>query len=83
MILKEAINNSIKYAACKTISLSVSKENHKLIFQITDDGIGFNTDTSIEGHGLKNMQRRSADIHYSVNITSQQGKGTNIRLEKK
>lgn len=83
MILKEAINNSIKHAACKTISLSVLKESGKLVFQIGDDGIGINQEIINEGHGLNNMRRRAVEIKYELKIMSQKGAGTNIFLVKK
>jgi ligand-binding sensor domain-containing protein len=83
MIIKEAINNSIKYADCKTISLSAIEEKKKLIILISDDGKGYIADTLNEGHGIKNILRRSAEIHYLAKIDSLNGKGTSIRLEKR
>lgn len=82
MIIKEVINNSIKYADCKTISLSASRKKNKMEIQITDDGKGYNNDKINEGHGIKNIYRRSSEIHYRVKIDSANGKGTSVILEK-
>jgi two-component sensor histidine kinase len=82
MIIKEAINNSIKYANCKTITLSAFEEKNKLVIQITDDGKGYDGQTIKSGHGIENIRKRSIEIHYYAKINSIPGKGTTIRLEK-
>jgi len=82
MIIKEAINNSLKYSACKSITLSLSRDNKKLVILISDDGNGYSKHVMNEGHGIKNILRRSSEIHYKTKIDSINGKGTTIRLEK-
>lgn len=78
LIAKEAINNSIKYAGCKKIHISISKINGKTSLQIHDDGKGFGMSDITPGNGLKNMQDRARQIHYKVNITSSPENGTTI-----
>ena len=82
MIIKETINNSIKYAECNTISLSMTEEKKKLLIQISDDGKGYISDTLNDGHGIKNILRRSSEIHYMAKIDSVNGKGTIVSLKK-
>lgn len=83
MIIKEAINNSVKYAESKHISLSVSLENRKLNVSISDDGRGFDQSQLKHGNGLNNMERRANEIKYSFKITSSSTRGTVIDLRKK
>ena len=82
MILKESVNNSIKYAGCQTIELKVSAEGKKLHFSIRDDGKGFDKEKTKEGNGLKNIANRAKEISYKSSITSSAGNGTTIMLEK-
>lgn len=82
LITKEAINNSVKYAACKTVSIRLQKVNDRIVFTISDDGVGFDTAIVTEGNGLKNMNYRASLIRYKMVYTSQIGKGTEICLRK-
>jgi signal transduction histidine kinase len=83
LIFKEAVNNLCKYAECRQAQLIIRLENKTFTMHIQDDGIGFDSDTSINttgGNGLKNMQARAAEIKAILEITSRPGKGTNIGL---
>jgi ligand-binding sensor domain-containing protein/two-component sensor histidine kinase len=82
MILKESINNSIKYAECATIRLQLTAEARKLKIVITDDGKGFNNTKASEGNGLKNISTRAKEIGYTSRIISSAGQGTRIILTK-
>jgi len=83
MIIKESINNSIKYADCSTIELLIKNNGGKLSISISDDGKGFNKSGTTGGYGLKNIIYRSAEIGYHAEINSSPGNGTLIYLKKK
>lgn len=80
LIAKEAINNSLKYAQCKTIKVAVTKAYSKKTFTVSDDGIGFDLSKSSEGNGRKNMLYRAKQIHYWLTVTSAPQKGTTVSL---
>lgn len=82
LIIKEAINNSIKYAQPKHIALSFLLENRKLSVNISDDGVGFDPHHQKRGNGLSNMERRSNEIKYLYKMTTSLGAGTSIHLSK-
>lgn len=82
MICKESINNSIKYAGCKSIQLKIAADGTKLTLTISDDGQGFDKEKITAGNGLKNIAARAKAIHYSCIINSETGKGTTIVLIK-
>ncbi len=82
MIIKETINNSVKYANCKTIRLNINRPAGKLIIKITDDGIGFDKENITSGDGLKNMLSRCREIDYRAEIISLPGKGTVVELDQ-
>lgn len=83
MILKEAVNNSVKYAGAKTISLLFFSEKGKLRIRFADDGCGFDPLAVKRGNGLGNMERRAAEIKYACTLESGLGNGTVIALRKK
>jgi signal transduction histidine kinase len=81
LIIKEALNNSIKYASATTLQLIVEKVSHdRYIITIRDDGKGFNRDLIQKGNGLNNLQYRAQQIKYAIEIDSVPGKGTTITL---
>ena len=82
MIIKESINNSIKYADCSTIELAIKNIGGKLHISIADNGKGFDKNKITSGYGLKNIMHRSQEIGYSASINSSPGNGSIILLEK-
>ncbi len=83
LIVKEVINNSIKYASCQNISVQVSGGKRNLTLQITDDGIGFDEQQVAKGNGLNNIRTRANEIDYQLEILSTPQMGTSVILEKK
>ena len=86
LIFKEALNNAIKYAKAKAITIEIGMVKNLLRVQIKDNGIGFDTLNALEkksmfgGNGLKNMKKRAEELKGSVKISSQMEKGTQIVL---
>lgn len=82
LIMKEALNNSLKYAQATfmEVSFSVNSGSFKLI--ITDNGIGFNPEESNNsGNGLRNMQHRMETSGCRLELKTGQGYGTRITSE--
>jgi signal transduction histidine kinase len=82
MIVKETVNNSIKYADCRFIHLQVGSSEKKCTIRIVDDGKGFDPGIVSDGNGLKNIRYRARQIQYSVSISSSLGQGTTIELRQ-
>lgn len=82
MIIKEAVNNSIKYANADSLHLIVENAESRLKIKIADNGIGFDKEKTNEGNGLKNMMSRSHQIGYRTTIITAPGQGTVVQLEK-
>jgi len=84
LIMKEAINNSIKYALCSAIKITlIPAKGEKLLIEFEDNGIGFDTNAQRQGYGLNNIKYRADQIKYSVMILSTPENGTRIIVEKK
>jgi signal transduction histidine kinase len=77
-IIKEATNNTLKYAQAKTISLTINSINDNCQFLFSDDGIGLSQKNE-NGYGLKNMKERSENIGAQFSITSSEN-GTSISI---
>ncbi len=81
LILKEAINSLVKYSECKNVEINAKTSSNKLIINIIDDGVGFNTEAQSERNGQKNMKRRAEKIGADLVVISDIGKGTHVGLE--
>jgi len=82
MIFKEALNNCLKYAAAKTVTLTASlKANDRIEMILKDDGRGFDMEDVKKGHGLDNMNIRASRIKGNYALFSEPDKGTLIKLD--
>ena len=81
--IQEAINNSIKYAQPKNVTVSIEPEEGGIEITITDDGKGFDQQTAIMGNGIHNMQKRIQDIGGSFELVSKLNEGTIIHIRLK
>ncbi len=80
LIIKEAINNSLKYSKCKSITLNISKINQKLFVEISDNGIGIKKIDYDKGNGLFNMNKRAEMMKGTLQVESDSA-GTKIKIE--
>ncbi|WP_420572989.1 tetratricopeptide repeat protein [Kordia sp.] len=79
-IMQESINNAIKHADSKMISIQFKETNDQYVLTINDDGNGFETIDNVEGNGLENMKLRAEEIYSKLNIISQKAHGTTVQL---
>ncbi|WP_052752938.1 tetratricopeptide repeat-containing sensor histidine kinase [Kordia zhangzhouensis] len=79
-VIQEGINNALKYANAKTITIDFEKREKQLLVSIQDDGIGFNKEQVQLGNGLYNMQKRMDEIDANITINSEPNQGTNIQV---
>jgi ligand-binding sensor domain-containing protein len=83
-VVKETINNSIKYSSCGKISIEFRKrESSRLSIIVKDNGIGFDMTLQSQGNGLRNMKVRAELINYNLRITSGKGRGTETELNSR
>jgi signal transduction histidine kinase len=79
-VIQEILNNTIKHAQAKVITISLTKEKERLTLQISDDGVGFNTNEieNSKGIGWKSIFSRIAMLNGDINVDSSKDKGTNL-----
>lgn len=84
-IVQEALSNVAKHSQADHAVVSLNSENkNRIILEIEDSGIGFDTKTlkSLPGHlGLTSMEERVRAIGGILAIDSQPGKGTRLKVE--
>jgi len=80
-IIQETLQNTIKHAKAKNVTLDFSFNEKELSVFIKDDGVGFNQKKSRKGIGLKNMKSRVEKLHGTLEINSAVNKGTQIHIK--
>ncbi|MEO0641135.1 MAG: ATP-binding protein, partial [Bacteroidota bacterium] len=80
LIIKEALNNTVKYAEAKHVSLNFHLTARFLHLHIMDDGRGFDPQAIKDGYGLKNMASRAEKIQAQFRLDTQPHKGTHIHI---
>jgi len=78
-VIQEALTNARRHSGAKRISVSVRMEGDDLLAEVTDDGAGFGRDVE-PGVGLDSMRERAALIGGHLDIESEEGLGTGVRL---
>jgi signal transduction histidine kinase len=86
-IIKELINNTIKYAKAKSASIYLYFENEYLSLSYSDDGIGIDLEAveqeKNKGLGLFNIVNRIKSIDGEFSYNTSYGKGFNFTLKTK
>ena len=79
-ICQEALANIAKHAHARHISLSLWTTADRVLLEVVDDGLGFDTATMklSLGHGLSNMETRAHNAGGDLEVTSEPGEGTTI-----
>jgi len=80
-ILQEALQNIIKHAQAKNVSISFDIDKSKLIMKIKDDGIGFDKKQKRKGIGMKNMTSRIKKLKGVFRVLSDPTKGTLLTIK--
>ncbi|MGV9002656.1 tetratricopeptide repeat-containing sensor histidine kinase [Flavobacterium sp.] len=79
-ILQESLQNINKYAKAKNINIGFVKNDHTIIFKISDDGIGYDVNKKSKGIGMQNMVTRTKECSGMIEILSDSGEGTTITI---
>jgi signal transduction histidine kinase len=83
-IIQEFLQNSLKHANCKNISLDFQYSDSGLSILAQDDGKGFSIDTyganPSKGIGLPNMKKRAELIGAEFSFKSIENEGTSLNL---
>jgi signal transduction histidine kinase len=78
-IAQEAVNNAIKHARARHVTLRLRRGEGALLLEVEDDGAGLKSTRTARGLGLSIMQHRAATIGAELTIDSRRGAGVTIR----
>ena len=83
-IVQEALSNVLRHAGAERIGVRVLGRDGRVVAEVEDDGAGFDVPESVEGIdrglGLLGMQERASLAGGRLEIESEPGRGTTIRL---
>lgn len=82
-IAQEALANASRHAAARTIGLTLGVNDHVLHLEVQDDGRGFTVQDcpNSQALGLASMEARAIALGGRLDIRSEPGKGTVVRLQ--
>ncbi len=81
LVLKEALHNVVKHSKASQVSIKIDNILKKLVVEIHDNGIGFDTNNSnASGNGIYNMKKRIESVQGEIKIITT-SEGTSILIE--
>lgn len=80
LMFKETLNNVVKHAQAKTVTVKIEREKNGVKIFVKDDGIGMDLTKEQKGNGLKNFKKRAKESLIDLKVISQLGEGTSITL---
>lgn len=82
-VVQEALNNIVKHSGARHIKVMVEGRKGEMTMRISDNGRGFDLSQSLSlsSYGLRNMEKRIADLGGVFGIDSAIGSGTVIQIQ--
>ncbi|MBC8315903.1 MAG: sensor histidine kinase [Bacteroidales bacterium] len=82
-IAQEAVNNIVKHARATSVGIILERKKDEVVFNIRDDGKGFNLQEikAGTGHGMNNMRERVNLLKGAIKIESHENIGTEIAID--
>ena len=78
-VIREALTNVRYHSAAKSVVVILKVEGSDLVAEISDDGRGFELE-AVPGVGLSSMQERATVVGGKLEVESEVGRGTRVRL---
>ena len=80
-IVQEALSNVRRHSGAENAWVSLRTEGEDLVAEVEDDGRGFDAAaTRAGGIGQKSMRERAGALGGELEVESECGKGTRVRL---
>jgi signal transduction histidine kinase/ligand-binding sensor domain-containing protein len=86
-VVQESVNNILKHSQATDVRLRVARDDHSVVLEIKDNGVGFDTasvtgeDGERRGFGLAGIAERARIIGGKYAIRSSPGNGTSITIK--
>ena len=80
-IAADALGNVQRHARARRASLRLFREDSTVVLEVSDDGVGFDYERAVDGHGLRNMRERAFSVGGRLNVRTEPGQGSRVRFE--
>lgn len=80
-VAADALTNVARHARATRAQIRLSQREGRAVLEVLDDGAGFDPATRAPGLGLRNMRERAFVAGGRLDVATQPGHGTSIRLE--
>jgi len=79
-ILQELLSNIVKYSKANKVCININRTKDFILFNVKDNGIGFDVNVKKQGIGLENIRRRVKILNGELKIVTEIGKGVEISI---
>jgi signal transduction histidine kinase len=80
-IAAEALGNVQRHARARRAWLRLFLENSAVVLEVGDDGVGFEHERAVDGHGIRNMRERAFSAGGRLRLQTAPGRGSRVRFE--
>lgn len=80
-VAADALTNIARHARASQVRVRLIPEGDKVVLEVVDDGVGFDSDRAVDGFGLRNMRERAFAVGGLFGVETAPGSGTRVRLE--
>ena len=79
-IVREALSNVARHSQASACTLAVYRKGDEILLEVSDNGKGFKPAKATAGIGLTNLRGRATEIGDHVEVISEPGKGSTVRV---
>ncbi len=79
-IVQEGLGNVRRHAGARHVDVSIAQRGGRRVVSVSDDGVGFDEETTAAGQGLDNIRLRAEAIEGELSLRSAPGRGTAIEV---
>src|SRR5438128_4682539 len=79
-LTREALSNVARHAKASRASVRLGRHGSEAVLTVEDNGVGFDSSRDSKGSGIANMRARAANLGGSLEVTSEEGKGTKLLI---
>ena len=80
-IAADALGNVQRHARARHAWLRLFAEDSTVVLEVRDDGVGFDYERAVDGHGLRNMRERAFSVGGRLHVATAPGQGSRVRFE--
>ncbi|MEK6227186.1 MAG: GAF domain-containing sensor histidine kinase [Chloroflexota bacterium] len=80
-IAADALGNVQRHARARRASVRLFLEEPSVVLEVADDGVGFDHERAVDGHGLHNMRERAFSAGGRLSVQTSPGGGSRVRFE--